>query len=209
MAAAAAGEFAGFARGAFGNAWIPLHFVDDIKIRIVHCSWWAGGCAVAITGPVAGIATTRNVKVVRNANSILWRGACAQTSSQLHLLLFLLLHNVLDRSPVDVFGVDFSVDDVPARGVCLIAENVVLDVHEILIIAVNSSLRVNVSWAVRIWGYRSSGCTVHRWLLRTRSYRPPGIIFWRSLQTVRIWKWRHCLRRVFCIHWSSTRCRVK
>lgn len=112
MAAAAAREFSRFAGRALRHARVPLHFIDDVQIRIVHRRGRTRGGAVSIARPVPGIPPPRHVQVIRNTDGVLRCRARAQTTCQLHLLLLLLLHHVLDRASTNIFRLHLPVHGI-------------------------------------------------------------------------------------------------
>lgn len=73
VAAAAARELAGLAGGALGYARVPLHLVDDVKVRVVHGGRRARRRAVPVARPVAGISPAGHVHVIGDADAILRR----------------------------------------------------------------------------------------------------------------------------------------
>lgn len=112
MAAAAARQFSRLAGRAFRHARIPLHFIDDVQIRIVHRRGGTRGGAVSIARPVPGISPPWHVQMVRNTDGVLRCRARAQASCQLHLLLLLLLHHVLHRPSTDIFRLHLPVHGI-------------------------------------------------------------------------------------------------
>lgn len=114
MAAAAAREFPGLADGAFRYPRVPLHFVDDVQIRIVHRGRRTRRRAVSITGPVTGISSSRHVHMVGDADTVLRRRTHAQATRQLHLLLLLLLHYIFHSATANILGFYVTVNHVYA-----------------------------------------------------------------------------------------------
>lgn len=112
MAAAAAREFSRFAGRALRHARVPLHFIHDVQIRVVHRRGGTRGGAVPIARPVPGIPPPRHVQVIRNTDGVLGCRARAQATRQLHLLLLLLLHHVLDRASTDVLRLHLPVHGI-------------------------------------------------------------------------------------------------
>lgn len=91
----------------------------------------------------------------------------------------------------------------------LIPKYIILYIGQVLIIAVNSTLRVRVRGAVWIGRDGTSGCAVDGWFFRAGGDRSSNIILRGCLQPISVRERSHRFRGVFRVHWSPTGGRVQ
>lgn len=91
----------------------------------------------------------------------------------------------------------------------LIPKYIILYIGQVLIIAVNPTLRVRVRGAVGIGRDGTSGCAVDRWFFRAGGNRSSNIILRGCLQPISVRERSHGFRGVFRVHWSPTGGRIQ
>ena len=152
-----------------GGCILPLSASDDVEVRIVHGSAGRGGCAVAISAPVAGIAASWNIRRFRHGDAQVV-DRLERRNGRVGLAGgHLIAEDRLHRLPVDVDSVAVGRSGRLLRR--LLMEHVIagvefrllehgLQVGDVLVVAEIGFLAVGLWIAAILIGFRIGGdCT--------------------------------------------------